>query len=416
LDMPILNFIPICGFILGCIWFLFWIMSFLYTISVFDDTLEPLPDEVGLSSYFSGWDSSWSDLIHSLNDTLGELNATDNKGHYVKQDYNDLFFNFALYEIFVFLWVLQFIIYLSYMSVSGAYAEWYFSDWKDRKNIRKCKRRGKKAGELSRFPVLGSIYRCIRYHLGSLATGAALIAFIQCLRAGMIYVEKQVMTQNPNPMQKILIKVIHCLLWCLQCIFDKMNKSGYVITSIYGTPFCVSSVQALMLMLGNLIRVAALHVVSTYLNWMGSFFIVGGTCASCAFIIHYTDLEDNLSSIVYPIIVIAILSYLLTSIYMMVFQVGIDTMFMCFLIDEKVNKGKHMFASDNLLKIINETAEASLMDAVKLQKSKTYRRDANLKELDKEDTAYEQVHTMRMNTLTQRSNALIEMQGKSNSP
>lgn len=411
LDMPVLNFIPICGFILGCCWFLFWIMSFLYTISVFENTEVELPTAVGLSSYFSGWDDSWSSQLHSLHDTLGDLNTTVRPhGTYIQQDYSELFFKFAIYEVFLFLWVLQFIIYLSYMIVSGAYAEWYFSDWKDRKNIRKGKRRGSKPGQLSRFPVCGSIYRCIRYHMGSLATGAALIATIQMLRLGMIYVEKQVNSQNPNPFQKVLIRSIHCLLWCLQCLFDRLNKSGFVITSIYGTPFCVSSVQALVLMLGNLIRVAALHVVSGYLSWMGSFFIVGGTCATCGFIIRYTEIEEKLSSIVYPMIIICLLSYLLCAIYMMVFQVGIDTMFMCFLIDEKVNKGKHMFASNNLLKLINETAEESLMDAAQLQKSMTYRRDSNLKELRREETAENEMHTMRMTTIRTRRSISVEMQ------
>merc|ERR1719382_277117 len=133
----------------------------------------------------------------------------------------------------------------------------------------------------------------------------------------MIYVEKQVMSQNPNPFQKVLIRCMHCLLWCLQCIFDRLNKNGFVITSIYGTPFCVSSLQALVLMLGNLIRVAALYVVSGLLNWMGTIFIVGATCATCGFIIRYTEIEELLSSIVYPVIVIGLLSYLLCAIYMM---------------------------------------------------------------------------------------------------
>jgi len=248
--------------------------------------------------------------------------------------------------------------------------------------------------------------------MGSLATGAALIAFIQMLRLGMIYVEKQVMSQNPNPFQKVMIRCIHCLLWCLQCIFDRLNKNGFVITSIYGTPFCASSLQALVLIVGNLVRVAALHVVSGLLSWMGTFFIVGGTCAACAFYVRYTELEGQLSSIVYPMIVIGLLSYLLCAIYMMVYQVGIDTIFMCFLIDEKVNKGKHMFASANLLKIINETAADSLEDAVKLQKSMTYRRDSDLKELRREDTAENEAHKIRMSTVRTMRAESIEMQNR----
>ena len=62
----------------------------------------------------------------------------------------------------------------------------------------------------------------------------------------------------------------------------------------------------------------------------------------------YPYYVDNLSSIVFPSIVIFILSYIIGSLFMMVFEVGVDTIFLCFLVDEKVH-GQPKFASPKLL-------------------------------------------------------------------
>jgi len=44
--------------------------------------------------------------------------------------------------------------------------------------------------------------------------------------------------------------------------------------------------------------------------------------------------------------------------FMMVYEAAIDTVFMCFLIDEDNNKGGKMLAHPELLKIIDESASS----------------------------------------------------------
>jgi len=398
LDMPVLYFIPIMGFILGCAWFLFWLMSFLYTISVFDREVVDLPNLVGKADYFpSGTDLN---AIRSLNETLGPINATAHPYQYVRETINTRYQYLAFYEVYVLLWVLQFVIYFSYMSVAGAYADWYFSDWKDPGSIRKGKIRGKEKRQLGRFPVMKSIWRCLRYHMGSLAVGAGLIAFFQYLRAALLYLEKTSTPENPNPIQKTISKALHCILCCLECIFDKLNKNGFVMCSIYGTPFCASSVASLRLLLGNILRAAAVHIASSFLEKVGKFLITCSTTAICIYIIYIWDLDEELSSIVWPALVIFLLAYIISAIYMMVLQVGVDTMFMCFLVDEKCNRGQNkMFASKALLKIVGESTEANVLAAAELQRNKTFRRDGDLKPLEESELASTTLRTIRAATI-----------------
>lgn len=72
------------------------------------------------------------------------------------------------YFLFGFLWTNAWINAIAWTSLSGSYAHWYFFRRDDKYS--------------SRFPLTASVYRTLRYHLGSLAFGAFLIAVIQLLR------------------------------------------------------------------------------------------------------------------------------------------------------------------------------------------------------------------------------------------
>ena len=60
------------------------------------------------------------------------------------------------------------------------------------------------------------------------------------------------------------------------------------------------------------------------------------------------------------------LAYIIASVFMIIYETAIDTIFLCFLIDEENNKGGNMLASPDLQKIIDEHAEKSKKIADKL--------------------------------------------------
>lgn len=67
-------------------------------------------------------------------------------------------------------------------TVAGAVATWYFADNK------------RKLG----WPIVGSFWRTIRYHLGSLALGALLIAIVQVFRILLAYVQGRYVTRQKS--------------------------------------------------------------------------------------------------------------------------------------------------------------------------------------------------------------------------
>ena len=68
--------------------------------------------------------------------------------------------------------------------------------------------------ERSATPVLCSTYRMLRFHLGSVAFGALLIAIVQCLRITLEYIAH--LTQKGNSITKLAVSCTRALLWCLE--------------------------------------------------------------------------------------------------------------------------------------------------------------------------------------------------------
>merc|ERR1712129_499139 len=57
--------------------------------------------------------------------------------------------------------------------------------------------------------------------------------------------------------------------------------------------------------------------------------------------------QKNVSSFLFPAVIIFVISWMIASFFMMVLQVAVDTVFLCFLIDETVHDTPR-FASANL--------------------------------------------------------------------
>lgn len=258
--------------------------------------------------------------------------------------------NYLIAHVFGFFWNVQFLIYFGYMVIAGAVADWYFSSHENRK-------------DLCRAPICGALARTLRFHLGSIAFGALILAVIQFVRAVLAYIQKKTMGADRNCVAKAIFCVVHCCLKCLECCIDKVNKNAFVWMSIWGDGFCSSCFSSFALIWRNLGRVAALNVVGSYLITLGKFTVASVTTGLSAYVLINTDIVPNLNSPVLPCICIFIVSWSVAYLFMVVFETVIDTTFLCFLVDSEHNAGGHMRASASLQALIGEHAKASEKEA-----------------------------------------------------
>merc|ERR1711972_1304463 len=69
---------------------------------------------------------------------------------------------------------------------------------------------------------------------------------------------------------------------------------------------------------------------------------------ACLLMYYVPYYQKNVSSFVFPAVIIFTISWMVASFFMMVLQVAVDAVFLCFLIDETVHQGSPKFASHKL--------------------------------------------------------------------
>ena len=159
LDLFWIIFFPLLPFLVGCGYFVLFIVTTLYIGSVWTSTSTPLPPYIADNG----------------NERLGqsyELHAWDQS---LKNNFAFVFFHL--------LWTVQCLVYLTFMVVAGTVASWYFTP----RDAKGSKLRGAGEGQLSYFPVLAAVYRTLRFHSGTIALAALIIAVIEFIRVIVKY-------------------------------------------------------------------------------------------------------------------------------------------------------------------------------------------------------------------------------------
>jgi len=248
-------------------------------------------------------------------------------------------------------------------------ADWYFTPMnQDGSKKRGDGANGDGVGELAGSPVWDSVKRTCRFHLGTIAFGAFLIAIIEFIRTVFHYIEEKTKAQT-NQLQKAIMCLISCCLRCLECCMDKINKNSFVWTAIYGDSFVPACCSSFALIWSNLARVAAISMVGDYLLLLGRFIVALLTAGAMGLAVEHTY-GNKISSLVMPCVVIFLLAYLVASLFMVVFETTIDTIFLCFLVDEKYNKGAgQMLAPRGLQELVESRADESAKKAESMKKS-----------------------------------------------
>lgn len=358
-DIKSLVFFPAIPILMGGCYFVWWIFVTLYIFSVGKTEEKPMPSII--TNY---WQSKAPIPI--------------NNG-VVPQNYTDFTWDESLKNAFAanffhLLWNIEFLIYFTFMVSAGAVANWYFTPY----NADGTKPRGGGDNELSNFPVRDSLLRTIRYHLGSIALGSAIIAIIQFIRAFVKYLEEKSKVADQNRIQRAMFCMVQCCLWCLECCMDKVNRNAFIWIAIWGDNFGVAACSSFSLLWRNLARVAAINLVGHYLMLLGKIIVAMSTTGICAIIfISYDKYKDELSSLAMPCAVIFLLSYMVSSVFMVAFDTTIDTTFLCFLVDYEHN-GNNMFASLALQEIVNRHKEDNNKAAERVQSLRNFKSTRNL--------------------------------------
>ncbi|XP_077463628.1 choline transporter-like protein 5 isoform X1 [Stigmatopora argus] len=257
-------------------------------------------------------------------------------------------FVFQLYNVFMFLWLVNFVIALGQCTLAGAFASYYWA-------LRKPK-------DIPARPIISSFNRAIHYHTGSLALGALILSSVQMIRLVLEYLDKK-LNGSQTACARFLINCLKYCFWCLERFLKFINRNAYIMIAIYGKSFCTSSKNAFFLLLRNIIRVAVLDKVTDFLLLLAKLVVTASIGAFAYFFFSHQISHEApiLYSYWVPVVVVALGSFLIASGFFSVYSMCVDTLFLCFCEDLERNDGSEArpyYMSPELRKILHKENEA----------------------------------------------------------
>jgi len=306
---------------------------------------------------------------------------------YWKYKWNARFDAYGVYMLFILFLAVEFLKYFWYLWVSCAFAEWYFSLWAENDGD-DWKERGNRPDQLSNWPVTQAFFRVFVYHMGTIAFAAFVLAVIETIQALFMWIHRRVF-ESGNPLAKCIAFTIACILKCLECCVRYMGKIALNYCAIFGTPFCPSGSRALTLVTRNIAVVASVTVVNQYVTFLGRWGITIGAANISFFVLAVSTSAVSLDMSNYSLAVLwglmLFLAYIISSVVLGIYDIGVDQIMMCFMVDLEVNKPENMFASNDLLSAVRETRTESKRTARKYwRQMKALKVAVNMRNQDQE--------------------------------
>ncbi|XP_066581084.1 choline transporter-like protein 1 isoform X2 [Prorops nasuta] len=266
---------------------------------------------------------------------------TKNHFHYRK---DTLIIVTRWYNIFIYFVLYEFFMGCQHMVVALSVSRWFFT--RDKKQLS--------------LPVLKGFSYLTMYHLGTVAFGALVIGLVRIVRAILSFVQKRLKSYN-NDLAKGLLWCCQCCLWCFECALKFLTRNAYIETAIYGCGFCAGGRKAFSALSQNILRVAAINSVGDFVLFLGKVLVVTLTVVAGIFLIQK---KEGLNHPWVPITLAGIFAFLVAHCFISVYEMVIDSIFLCFCEDCEKNDGvnRPYFMSRGLMEFVNNSKKALKVD------------------------------------------------------
>lgn len=202
-------------------------------------------------------------------------------------------------------------------------------------------------------PVYTTFYQLVRFHLGSVCLGSMLITILKVLQMLNNYLKKQ--SENNKPYLQFLFCILSCILSLIEDVLKYLIRNAYIIVAKDGTPLYESGRKAFKLVWDNLKDVVALNMFGDIVLLVARFFVF----ALSSFIAYEIIVGPEIKHVFVPVFFAGIFSFLIAHCFISVFEMTVDTIFICFCDDLVENDGSSMpyFMSLELKEVMKKMKE-----------------------------------------------------------
>ncbi|CAO2600497.1 Choline transporter-like protein 5 [Lemmus lemmus] len=261
--------------------------------------------------------------------------------------YHNYIMTFQLYNLFAFLWLINFVIALGQCALAGAFASYYWAM--------------RKPEDIPKYPLFTAFGRAVRYHTGSLAFGSLILASVQMFKLILEYLDKR-LKKAQSSVSRFLQCCLRCCFWCLENMVKFLNRNAYIMIALYGKNFCESTKDAFYLLMRNILKVAVTDEVTHFVLLLGKI-LVSGIVGILAFLLFTEKLQrivegpTTLNYYWVPFLTLVVGSYLIAHGCFTVYSTCVETIFICFCEDVERNDGsaeKPYFVTPSLHRILTK--------------------------------------------------------------
>lgn len=260
---------------------------------------------------------------------------------------SDGMFIFFLFGLF---WIVAFLIAVQIFSTSATTCLWYFT--------------GHGSDDTSmqgQYSVWMAVKWALSYHLGSIAFGSFLIAVVTMLRVICEYIiyqyEKAGGADKDNAIWKVIKCCVRGALKCLDCCVKFINKNAYIQIALHNSNFCTAAKESFYLNLRNGGRFSAVAMIGSILSVLGK----GTIVATCFFltILLVDAMYPAIQQPYLPAMIIGFFAYLISGIFLSLFQDSALAILHCFCLDEE--QGGSVNTPDSLKGFLDMADEQAKM-------------------------------------------------------
>jgi len=238
-------------------------------------------------------------------------------------------YGYAAYMVFMLLWLLELSSATSQYVLAWATQMWYFTPYVNSEKI-----------DVPSWSICKGYANAITFHLGTLALGSLLIAFLRFIRMVLAYLASTAQAQG-NCVGACIAKCCVCFISCFKNFIEFLNKNAYMDVAITSEGFCASAVRAMEIIGSEVPAVALLNGAQVIFQIAGMGIITSVPTIlvyiACKRMPTFSDPQSSLyvEEPKWVAVAAAIVSGVIAASFMVVFDTVGDTILYCFATDER---------------------------------------------------------------------------------
>jgi hypothetical protein len=250
--------------------------------------------------------------------------------------------NYMWFNLFATLWGMNFVTDFGNCVLAWATTGWYFTRCPQKEDgayVKPSQRMLKAVDDddeetsaFAKAPLCKAVANTFCYSMGIIAFGSFVIAVVQFIRAVLLYIQKQAEASN-NRVMVCLAKCLQCCMACVESCMKYITKNAYILHTIEGGGFCRSGIDVIGIIMSNMGLMSLMSIVSGGVCFIGKLFVCLFTTAVGYFLLTMDVEAGTISTWYLPLVIIFILSWVIGTIFMDVYDMIMDCLTVCYIQD-----------------------------------------------------------------------------------